>query len=93
METMTNEEKAKHLASREMYGGFTLAEQNAAYDAAMAMAEWKDEQFAQERQQLIDKACEWIKDNINSYLDWYDWGKCRVGKDELIDDFRKAMKG
>ena len=46
-----------------------------------------------DKQQFIDKACKWIKDNINNYLDWYDWGKCRVSKDELIDDFCKAMKG
>ena len=46
-----------------------------------------------DKQQLIDKVCEWIKDNINYYLDWYDWGKCMVNKGELIDDLRKAMKG
>lgn len=56
------------------------------YNAAMLMAEWKE-------QQLIDKACEWLKDNANDYLDWYDWERCWVDKDELVYDFKKAMKG
>lgn len=41
----------------------------------------------------IEKACEWLKDNVNdSYLDWYDWEKCRLNKDELLRDFREAME-
>lgn len=63
-------------------------------ECAIYMAEWKDEQHAKEKQQWIEKACEWLKDNANdSYLDWYDWEKCRLNKDELLHDFREAMKG
>lgn len=51
----------------------------------IAGAEWKE-------QQMIDKACEWLKDNANDYLDWYDWEQCRVDKDELVYDFKKAME-
>ena len=64
---MINEEKAKHLASRDMYGGFTLAEQNAAYQAAMAMAEWKDEEHAKEKQQWIDNVCNLMQHWILKY--------------------------
>lgn len=71
----------------------TTSLQKAIFNAALQAMQWKDEQFEQERQQWIDKACEWIKDNINYYLDWYDWGKCMVNKGELIDDICKAMKG
>lgn len=51
------------------------------------MAELKDEQFAKEKQALIDKACEWLQKHINDYL--------VKGRDidYMFDDFRKAMKG
>lgn len=48
-------------------------------------AEWADKT-------MIEKACEWLKDNVNDYLDWYDWEECRVNKDNLLYDFRKAME-
>lgn len=40
-------------------------------------AEWAD---SRPRKGLVDieKACEWLKDNANEYLDWYDWEQCRV---------------
>lgn len=50
-----------------------------------------------QKQQLIDKACEWLRNN--SYmLDNWDEDKYWVAfeftsKDEMIKDFRKAMKG
>ena len=87
---MTNEQIAKHLSSGAMFGGFTLAENNAAYQAAMAMAEWKDEQCAEEKQQWIDKVCEWIKEHNGDYISI-------VPNDHLTnnfyDDLRKEMKG
>ena len=39
---MTNEEKAKKLSSK---CNFTIKESNAAYNAALEIAEWKDEQW------------------------------------------------
>lgn len=74
------------------------------YESVMAMAKWKDEQLKEQRriirnhwqewaeeqkQQLIDKACEWLEDNAINY----------VGKDgitawrSVYADFRKAMEG
>jgi hypothetical protein len=42
---------------------------------------------------MIDKACEWLENNINDYLVWYDFREeCRVNKDELLCNFKKAMK-
>ena len=73
----TNEEKARVLsikASCEAYfneeaqkqylnpSTESIARVNA-YGACMEMAQWKDEQFAQEKQQLIDKACKWLAVN------------------------------
>lgn len=59
---MTNEEKAKELA--DYYAGETGYKERAAYDAAYAMAQWKDEQLEAEKQALIDKACEWLRNNM-----------------------------
>ena len=41
---------------------------------------------------MINKVCEWLKDNANDYLDWYDWEECRLNTDELLYDFKKAME-
>ena len=48
---MTNEKKAEELA--DYYAGETDYKKEAAYSAAIAMAEWKE-------QQMIEKACEWL---------------------------------
>lgn len=32
-------------------------------EALQEMAEWKDSEFAQEKQKLIDEACEWLEKN------------------------------
>jgi hypothetical protein len=51
----------------------------------------------EEKKALIDKACEWLRNN--SYmLDCWDEDKYYVvfeflSKDEMIKDFHKAMKG
>ena len=52
------------------------------------MAQWKDAQFAEQKQALIDKACDWLKsysqyrsDLIAKHLD-----------ENFIDEFRKAME-
>lgn len=68
-----------------------------AFKAAMKMAKWKDEDAQAERQALIDRACEWLRNN--SYmLDNWDEDKCYVvfefeDKDEMIKEFHKTMKG
>jgi len=46
------------------------------------MAELKDKQFAQEKQALINKACEWLKENYPYYFEI-----------DIEEEFRKAMKG
>lgn len=118
---MKNEEKAKELA--DYYAGETDYKETAAYDAALAMAEWKDERIKElevtlkcrskyeriyrdeflkaEKEALINKACEWLRNNIESdkYLspdeESYRMG-CGVDYLEtnmFIEDFKKAMKG
>ena len=41
---------------------------------------------------MIERVCEWLKDNANGYLDWYDWEECRLNTDNLLYDFKKAME-
>ena len=62
---MTNREMALALSSMNRYE-FSVEESNAAYNAALAMSEWKDEQFKAEKEALINKACEWLRENIES---------------------------
>lgn len=73
-------------------------------DYLLEMAEWADEHpqndikkkldqaYTNGYNDAVEKVCEWLKDNINEYLDWYDWEECCVNKDELLYDFRKAME-
>lgn len=65
---------------------------------AVEMAQWKDEQFAAEKHDLIDKACSWLENIIFDKVDalFYDdndieFVKTVSGK-EFTDIFRKAME-
>lgn len=49
---MTDREKAFELSSMNRYG-FSVEESNAAYNAALEMARWKDEQFNEEKKELL----------------------------------------
>lgn len=84
---MKNEEKAKELA--DYYAGETDYKECGAYDAALAMAQWKDEQFKAEKQALIDKACEWLKENVSKHCHGY----YTFHKGLMIEEFKQAMKG
>lgn len=84
---MTNEEKAEELRKTALpnplpdgYGMWLCASD---VDAILIkMAKWKE-------QQMIDKACEWLKEYGGVYwMDDYD-----LPTDELVNDFKKAMKG
>lgn len=93
MEHVSDERKAFELSSMSM-NDFSIKESNAAYNAALAMAQWKDEQSAKEKQQLIDNAVDFISKRfyigINNHViskeDYYTLT-------ELIRDFEQAMKG
>lgn len=86
---MTNEEKAIELAeniSPYDIGGDNVAHY-AAKDAALDAMEWKNEQIAQEKQQLIDKAAEWLR----MTMDFFNNGEFNTEK--FVNDFKQAMKG
>ena len=91
---MTNEEKSKEIAQNNRinyyegdigWGDRIKSSEEECYVSAMEMAEWKDEQFAKEKQALIDKACEWVTPYFKNLVGYYCSG-------ELIKDFEKALK-
>ena len=55
------------------------------------MAEWKDKQFVQEKEKLIDNVCEWLKNNINDYMMTSE-GEFEQWFDEMYEDLKKEMK-
>lgn len=87
---MTNTEKAYEIArfNREFYsegGASHKYSDEECYNSAMQMARWKDEQFAKEKQALIDKACEWVTPYFKDLVGY----NCSC---DLIKDFEKALK-
>lgn len=75
---MTNEEKALEIATNNGWTEMDFSKKT----SAIQMAKWKDEQFAKERQELIDKAWKWMQEHINL-----------IGSPmELHMSFRKAME-
>lgn len=99
---MKNEEKAKEIALK--YAIKYLVSRNDSHKqnilfkessisecekASLQMAKWKDEQFKAEKQALIDKACEWLRNKADRYYPNTIFGDTK----ELVQDFKKAMKG
>lgn len=82
---MTNEEKAKQIAD-----AYAAEEARVLiYSDTMKMAQWKDSEFEKEKQQLIDDACEWWKNELTyptmtqTEIDYIQ---------EKIENFKNAMR-
>ncbi len=71
---MTNDEKIDRML-KFYHGTKTLK------DYLLEMAEWKE-------QQMIDKAVEWLKNNIHDY---YTTNEFEQWFDEMFKDFKQAM--
>lgn len=82
---MTTGEKAREIASKYERWDQEDDESYGAYNGAMEMAKWKE-------QQMVERVCDWLKENCNDYLDCYDWEKYRIDTNELIYDLKKAME-
>ena len=81
---MTQEEKVESLVD-ELGIIYTDCDRATIKKLLMEIAEWKDEQFAKEKQALIDKACEWVTPYFKDLVGYNCSG-------ELIKDFEKALK-
>ena len=96
---MTNEEKAKEICCTQGCRGFdfcvkTYGNPCDVYTNCIKTAEWKDQQFAEEKKQWIEKAYEWLNNNAGGYLD-YEAAKygesVELDKESLLEDFKYAM--
>ena len=85
---MTNEEKAREIQANDVCCVWNGGCPNVRIGVLEAM-QWKDEQFEAEKQALIDKACEWLKENVSKHLH----GQYAFLKGEMIEEFKQAMEG
>lgn len=74
METISNEQRAMELAYQHCVNNRTADQ---CYGAALDALEWKDKQFAEQKQQWIEKAWNWLTEQKG---------------ERTIDDFRNAME-
>lgn len=87
---MINEEKIKEIEQKQRFTSDWFEE------ALQEIADWKDEQHKQEKQQWIDKVGEWINDNYFEYLQpisCYEQLKNSIDINDFVNDLKKAMKG
>ena len=89
---MTNEEKVEALVD-ELGIIYTDCTRATIKELLMEMAQWKDGQFAKEKQALIDKGCEWLRYNKEHPLIGCE-DSCLIGflTEEFIMEFRKAIR-
>ena len=93
---MNNEDKAKQLYHEYEDAkccGAPMARGSVAFNAAMEMAEWKDEQFKEEKKRWIEKAMEYLIFNTHDYYDGDgEFAVCNwLKRDEFIENFKQAM--
>ena len=76
---MTREEKAEELSGMPEHNYNTIAESNAAYNAALEAMEW-----------VLNKAYKWLEEHANDY----NFGESVDDflEDRLIADLREAME-
>ena len=79
MRNKENEEKANQLVklTHSYEDGLAyIHTDRVLYENLMEMAEWKDNQFAEMKKQIVEKICEWLENNASKYvynvLDEYD---------------------
>ena len=81
---MTNEEKARKLDEKFREAMFSPKEYHFT-DCLLEMAHWKDEQFAKEKQQWIDKTTKWLEEQ-----DFGGWIESET--EDLVNDFKQFAK-
>ena len=90
---MTNEEKAIELFTSEV-GDLNVLDFNRESEiktAIVAMAEWKDQEFAKQKQTLIDKACDAYCKVCGHFPHTVPKHICRMDC-QYYSSFRKSMK-
>lgn len=82
MDTISNEQKVKNMTKGFLKEG--LIKKSRIQELLIKAMDWKDKQYAKEKQQLIDKACQWLKSNADEWIASY--------SNIFIDNFKKAME-
>lgn len=54
--------------------------------------EWADKNPQLSKEQVIDEACEWLRNNIDFYVETNYGEDFRVDIEQLLKDIRKAME-
>ena len=91
MANETNAEKAQEI-SKDFYMPDTGFNREDLYDSAIEMAQWKDVQLKEQKQQLIDKACDVLVNCIEDYMSrrmevWNE--EC---KKQTLENIRKKLE-
>ena len=76
---MTVEEKSKEFYHK--YRELNLAPESAAFNVALEMAEWKE-------QQMLEKAKNWFKTRLPEIFDKHN----PISIDGIFEDFKQTMK-
>lgn len=86
---MTNKQKANEIvnAYKSCFKDIEYLMWSDMQDTVMEMADWKDKQFAKEKRQLFEKACDWLNSQACcGYIE-------DVKVDEFVEQFKKAIEG
>lgn len=76
MEIQRDIDKIKEIVSEDSCAVWNNGCPNVRY-AAMKMAEWKEQQFAEDKEKWIEKAIGWIDYNNRNGGCWFDgWEEC-----------------
>lgn len=81
---MTRREEIEKQAEITVFPWDEPQEQNKFQDGFIEGAKWADKT-------MIDKACEWLKENIWVYIN-YEGCSGEELENDVIEDFRKAME-
>ena len=83
---MIDKEKALELAKDYAPTIENMDAEIVLYDAILEMSQWKEHQ-------MIDKACEWLKENTSCYASFDDdIISDKENKNNFINDFKQAME-
>ena len=92
---MTNEDKAKEFYHK--YRELNLAPESAAFNAALEMAQWKEQET---KEQIIKKAWDWFDEHFDANI-YEEIGGRKAAEiltydfksfASMFEDFKKAMK-
>ena len=101
---MTPQQKANEIAENNLKWYYEEGNSyEECYQSALKAMQWKDEQYAKEKQQWIEKVCEWLEENAYKFVCTkpYPYNVtttnisplyCGYATKALIDNLKKVME-